>query len=377
MPQLVLKTESVDYGGGRGAQTIRTTVNVSVNNSTLSFSHGGTSGSTYWGLCGTTTAYRICVDAQYKIGSGSWSTIAHNEMAVAICPSLTNVVSVVGGLVNGLPSVTVSGNGSLRMIYYANRNPAPSADLPNAFPNSSYAEASQTPITVDVYWTASLAYNANGGSSAPATQSQGGLSQSTADYTFTVSASEPTRTGYRFDGWAESAAAATPTIFAGDSITVTKDSPSKTLYAVWTRVYTYTLEYNANGGTGAPASETQTDTATSYTFLLSLQTPTLADHSFDGWLYDGVVYQPGDSLTLTSAAPTAVLVAQWLDSYHPGQRKISGTWSSLNRTGGLCRRKVNGSYDDLRTIDGGTGTGDPPSRKTSGTWYNQRKCGQE
>lgn len=63
--------------------------------------------------------------------------------------------------------------------------------------------------------------------------------------------------------------------------------------------------------------------------------------------------------------------------YRPGQRKISGTWYSHNRTGGVCSRKVSGIWSELRTLDGGSGTGNPPSRRTSGTWYNQYKLGQE
>lgn len=214
MPQVVLKTESVDYGGGRGYRTISTTVNVTVNQHTLSFSSAGTTGSV-WGICGSTTAYRICVDAQYNTGGG-WQTIAHNEMGVAICPSLTNAHQVVNGLVDGLPSVTVAASGQLRLIYYANRNPDPSPDLPNAFPNSTYAEASQTAIHIDV-----------------------------------------------------------------------------------------------------------------------------------------------------------------VTDYRPGERKIDGTWRSLNRSGGKCERKVNGSWVELRTENGGVGTGNPPSRKQNGTWYNQRKVGVE
>lgn len=63
--------------------------------------------------------------------------------------------------------------------------------------------------------------------------------------------------------------------------------------------------------------------------------------------------------------------------YRPGERKISGTWMSHNRSSGKCERKVNGTWTEMRTLNGGTGTGNPPSRKTSGTWYNQRKEGQE
>lgn len=69
-----------------------------------------------------------------------------------------------------------------------------------------------------------------------------------------------------------------------------------------------------------------------------------------------------------------VLVSWFQLDYRPGQRKISGTWSSHNRSAGVANRI---GYGTMRTVDGGSGTGNPPSRKTSGTWYNQRKLGAE
>jgi len=69
-----------------------------------------------------------------------------------------------------------------------------------------------------------------------------------------------------------------------------------------------------------------------------------------------------------------VLVSWFELDYRPGQRKISGTWQSHNRAAGVADRI---GYGTMRTVDGGTGTGNPPSRKTSGTWYNQRKLGAE
>ena len=52
-------------------------------------------------------------------------------------------------------------------------------------------------------------------------------------YDFTVSDATPARKGYVFLGWAETADAAAATIKAGDTITLTKDNASKTIYTVW------------------------------------------------------------------------------------------------------------------------------------------------
>lgn len=63
--------------------------------------------------------------------------------------------------------------------------------------------------------------------------------------------------------------------------------------------------------------------------------------------------------------------------YRPGQRKIGGSWYSHNRAVGVCNRKVAGVWTEMRTYNGGVGTDNPPKIKTNGTWYNQKKIGQE
>lgn len=58
--------------------------------------------------------------------------------------------------------------------------------------------------------------------------------------------------------------------------------------------------------------------------------------------------------------------------YRPGQRKVSGTWQSHNRDGGVCDRH---GYGTMESSFGGQRTDDPPFIKSNGTWYNQKKCG--
>ena len=177
--------------------------------------------------------------------------------------------------------------GTLRLGFFGTRNAGNTEE--------NYLTWGVDPTT----WTARLYYDANGGTNAPEREKHEGISPSTNSYDFTVTSAQPTRSGYMFLGWATSASATTPTIFAGDTYTVYQNNPGPTIYAVWTKYY------------------------------------------------------------------------------RPGERKVSGTWSSTNRSGGACERKVSGTWTEMTTCDGGTGTGDPPSRKTSGTWYNQRKIGAE
>ena len=56
---------------------------------------------------------------------------------------------------------------------------------------------------------------------------------STSPVTFTVSSAIPTRDGYTFLGWADDADATVVQYHGGDKITLTKDNPTKTIYAVW------------------------------------------------------------------------------------------------------------------------------------------------
>ena len=75
-------------------------------------------------------------------------------------------------------------------------------------------------------------------------------------YQIDVNKGKPTRDRYKFDGWADTANATTAKYFGGELITLTKNNPTKTIYAVWKPIFD--LHYNANGGTGVPESQTYT-----------------------------------------------------------------------------------------------------------------------
>ena len=84
-----------------------------------------------------------------------------------------------------------------------------------------------------------------------------------------------------------------------------------------------------------------------------------------------------ESATNTKAWQDIRVVNTLPPDYRPGQRLISGNWQSHNRSGGRCHRLVNGTWTEMRTENGGAGTGNPPLRMSNNTWYNQRKVGQE
>ena len=89
--------------------------------------------------------------------------------------------------------------------------------------NNSYAFKVCDGTHVDeIPATYTLSYNANGGDGAPSSQS-GAIS-------YTISSTQPVKSGYTFLGWSKSSGATTASYKAGDSITLTTNT---TLYAVW------------------------------------------------------------------------------------------------------------------------------------------------
>lgn len=168
--------------------------------------------------------------------------------------------------------------------------------------------------TANVTYT--LSYNANGGVNAPDPQTE---TNNTGSATFTVTSEKPTREGYNFLGWADTDDALTASYLAGDTVKLTKDTPSKTLYAVWAEIpapeNTYTLRYDANGGEGAPALQTDKSSADSYDFIISDVTPTREGYNFLGWADDAKAtaaqYHAGETITLTKDTLNKTIFAVW------------------------------------------------------------------
>ena len=99
-----------------------------------------------------------------------------------------------------------------------------------------------TSFTIYPIWQANtytISFNANGGSGAPGNQTK------THGVDMTLSTTKPTRTGYTFLGWAESASATSAAYQPGGKYT---RNEAKTLYAVW-KANTLSVVYNSNGAT--------------------------------------------------------------------------------------------------------------------------------
>lgn len=155
-------------------------------------------------------------------------------------------------------------------------------------------------ITLYAVWkiiTYTITYNANGGTSAPDSQ--------TKEYgkTIALSASKPTKDGHIFQGWSTTNDN-TVEYRPSDSYTA---NANITLYAVW-KIITYTIAYNANGGSGAPQDQIK---EWNKPINLSATKPTRQGYTFQGWATSSsgnVQYQPNASYT---ANANVTLYAIW------------------------------------------------------------------
>lgn len=104
------------------------------------------------------------------------------------------------------------------------------------------------------------------------------------NYSSTVSNNTPTRTGYEFLGWSESASATTATYYGPSNLTITRNNITAdttiTLYAVW-KAYP-TITYNGNGNTGGTVP-TSTSAAPGSTYNIAQGVPVRTGYVFAGW----------------------------------------------------------------------------------------------
>lgn len=144
-------------------------------------------------------------------------------------------------------------------------------------------------------WSAhkySIKYDANGGTNAPATQSNIAY-----DKTVKLSSSVPQLKGYNFVGWALSSTG--PVVYAKeheDKNFVSEDGGSITLYAKW-EAANFQVIYDVNGGQNTPSAQTYIyDSVNSITSSV----PSRTGHTFLGWSSSpsgNVQYTKGQTLT--------------------------------------------------------------------------------
>ena len=151
-------------------------------------------------------------------------------------------------------------------------------------------------ITLTANWTANtytISYTLNGGT-------KGSSAPTSGTYGSTVTVSNPTRTGYTFNGWTVSGTGAS---MSGTSLTI--GAGNITLTAKWT-ANTYTISYTLNGGTKG----TNAPTSGTYGSTVTIDNPTRTGYTFAGWTVSGTgASMSGTSLTI--GAGNITLTANW------------------------------------------------------------------
>lgn len=182
-------------------------------------------------------------------------------------------------------------------------------------------------------------YNANGG-----TGSMSSSSHKYDEYKY-LNTNSFSKSGYYFLGWSTSSSATSATYIDGQSVVnlTSTNGGVVNLYAVWSKIPTYTVSYNANGGTGAPSSQTKTKDVTlwlssvkptkSYTITYNANGGSVSSSSktvnctFKNWNTaqngSGTSYSAGASYTTNG---NATLYAQWTNP-------TAGTLATPTRTG--------------------------------------------
>ncbi len=188
--------------------------------------------------------------------------------------------------------------------------------------------ATLTVVTNETDYTLKLSYNANNGSGAPSAQSATVTTSGTPSYTFTISSTRPTRTGYNFLGWSTSSTATSASYQPSGSITI---SANTTLYAVWQQI-TYTVSYNkGSSGTGTNTSATKT-----YGVALTLKGAifTRTGYTQTGWsTSDGGSLAYGLSASYTANAAVTLYPFWTINTYAVTYNKgANGTGTNTSDT---------------------------------------------
>ncbi len=200
-------------------------------------------------------------------------------------------------------------------------------DSTGAITSAFTKDAFQDNVILTASWTPknyTLSFNANGGSVSPSSKT---VTYDAACGTLPT----PTRAGYRFDGWFDSAGK------QYTASTVYQVAGNTTVTAKWTAL-SYAVNYNSNGGTGSVTSSTATYDAN---FITRPNAFTRAGYQFNGWkdslgstwsLTSAGVYESGKYWKWTYTQDIT-LYAQWANntyyvSYQPN--KPSNASSSVS-----------------------------------------------
>lgn len=259
----------------------------------------------------TISGYDITVDlGKYNVNNDSFTL-----------PYAKNIWEGVDN--NQVDYISWAGGGSNK------RSEGGSALLVNGKNTAYYYFKGATPTPTYMYY---LYYKYNDGTNSTwLTEQSGEHGTAATTFTFYVNTAKlKDRSGYDHIGWADEADAVTAKYTGGEPIVLTKDNPTKTIYAVWMPFFE--LKYDANGGTGAPASQTRTaahPTVNQVTFTVPNQTPSKEGYTFKGWADSAAAttaqYQPGDTVDVKHENSPKTIYAVWESMTPPTDKPAKPT----------------------------------------------------
>ena len=337
---------SFDVNGGQGsvaAQTctissIQPTCGVTIPNTTptrngynfLGWANSATatsatySAGTTINLNGDRTIYAVWelittnVSLSFNVNGGQGSVATQNCVISVEQPTCSVTI----------PSTTPTRNG-YNFLGWADSTTATSAAYSAG--NSINLSANRTIYAVWelVTTNVSLSFDVNGGQGSVAAQSCV-ISVEQPTCSVTIPNTTPTKSGYHFLGWSNSATATTAVYQNGNTISL---SANKTVYAIWAPIYT--LNYGSNGGSTAPASQTCHGNSTTGGCSVTISSTTLTkdNYYFLGWATSASAtsasYQPGGTITLSA---NQTLYAIWAPVYTLSYDSNGGSSTPASQT---------------------------------------------
>lgn len=186
---------------------------------------------------------------------------------------------------------------------------------------TSSNESGKISVTTLVTYTVTYDYNSATGGAAV---TQGTYIPGGPELTLPV----PTKTGYTFAGWYETAG------FSGSALasTITTAS-SKTIFAKWTAA-TFTVLYQYNGATGGNTTESSTYTTGSS--AITPPTPTRTGYNFDGW-FESSSFAGNAVSSSYVTSQNRTLFAKWTPINY------TVTYNATNVVGGTTINPTSGS----------------------------------
>ncbi|GHT72660.1 hypothetical protein FACS189456_1780 [Bacteroidia bacterium] len=211
-------------------------------------------------------------------------TVAFNTQGGSAAASLTGVAH---GSTISAPATDPTRTGYVFDAWYKD------AASTTAWDFASDVIAANTTLYAKWTPTYSVSFNTQGGSTVDGV---GGLLSGA---TISKPATDPTRTGYKFDGWYKEAAGTTAWDFASDVVTA-----NTTLYAKWTR--TYTVTFDPQGGSAVAALSGIVSGST----IAQPADPTREGYVLDGW-YKESYYSTEWNFATDKVTANTTLYAKW------------------------------------------------------------------